>query len=278
MSLAQGAALSADATTHALAVCFFAVALRSILSDETPLARGEALRLVALALLLGLAKPGYWPLAAVVLVIPAQRFRGGLPRAAVCTAVVGAALLASLAWLLWARSGQPLAPSPGCDPEAQLRFVSSHPFGFLATVGRTLADAPLERTRSFVGILGHLNVPLPGLVYAVWPLALVAAALLDGPDPPALSRGRRFGLVAVFLLGALSVMGMAYLGWNAVGAELIMGVQGRYFAPLLPLLLLALPPLRRSPPAAWLVGATATVALLSLSAALDALWSAFYGS
>jgi hypothetical protein len=107
-------------------------------------------------------------------------------------------------------------------------------------------------------------------------LALVAAVLTDPRDPVELSPPRRIALVAIFLICAGSVFTMAYLGWNPVGAETIAGVQGRYFIPALPLLLLALPAAGVRVPTESQAWGTIAVAALSLSLAVHSVWGAFF--
>jgi uncharacterized membrane protein len=134
----------------------------------------------------------------------------------------------------------------------------------------------MDYGRTLVGVLGHLNIPLPGALYLIYPLALVAAALSDPRDPGELSPPRRIALVGIFLACAGCVFTMAYLGWNPLGAETISGVQGRYFVPVLPLLLLALPAAGTRLPTESQAWGTAAVAALSLSLAVHSVWEAFF--
>jgi uncharacterized membrane protein len=128
----------------------------------------------------------------------------------------------------------------------------------------------------FVGILGHLNVHLPTALHVLFPGVLAALALADRGDPATLGPARRAALVVIFLLGALGILSLAYLGWCRVGQPVINGVQGRYFAPFVPLLLLALPARGgRLPPelSAW---GAAAVAAVALSSAATSLWRGFF--
>jgi uncharacterized membrane protein len=215
-------------------------------------------------------------LAALVLVIPETRFRSGRHRWLWCTAVVIAALLPSLLWLLAARAAEPTAASPGVDPDQQLFFILRNPISFIGIIFRTLPAAWEGYVVSLVGVLGHVNIPLPGVLYLLYPVALIAAALTDPRDPAELSPMRRTALVGIFAACAGCVLTMAYLGWNPVGRETISGVQGRYFVPALPLLLLAIPAAGlRLPPQSQAWG-TAAVAALSLSLAVDSVRRAFF--
>ncbi len=276
MSLAQAVSLSADAPTLALSALFVALACRSAFGPGERMSGGALVALVTTAALVGLSKPGYWALAGLVFLIPSERFRDLRHRALACAAVVVAMLGPSLLWLIFTRAGQLPLPAPLADPEAQLLFVLENPVRFLKTVFATLIGGSVLYLRSFVGVLGHLNVPLPSVLYVVYPLALGAAALADSRDSPQLNRGRRAALVGLFALGAGCVFLLAYLGWNAVGAALIHGVQGRYFTPLVPLALLALPGLARKPSSPRLALATGSVAVAALGAAAHALWRGFW--
>jgi uncharacterized membrane protein len=276
MPLAQAASLSADAPTNALAVLFTAAVWRRLFGQPPRIGRFEQVFLVLASALFALTKPGYWPLAALVLLIPRSRFRDRRERLLLCSAVLLAALLPSLLWLLDARSVEPVPASPDTDPEEQLLFILRSPIGYLRIALCTLAGGWVDYARTLVGVLGHLNIPLPGALYLVYPLALVAAAMADPRDPEELSPWRRIALAAIALACVGCVFTMAYLGWNPVGAATISGVQGRYFVPVLPLALLALPAAGgRLPQGAQAWGATA-LAALSLSLAVSSVWAAFF--
>ena len=70
---------------------------------------------------------------------------------------------------------------------------------------------------------------------------LLTAGLVGEKDQPALPGKTRITLVGVSLLVILATFAGMLISWTPVGCETILGVQGRYFLPVLPLLLLALP-------------------------------------
>ncbi|MBV8467177.1 MAG: DUF2142 domain-containing protein [Burkholderiales bacterium] len=126
-----------------------------------------------------------------------------------------------------------------------LTHYLTHPLDFAHKVSTTLTDSTTQRfyLRSFVGILGWLEMPLPTAFY--WftygvLLSLTACALVGhGGDRPKMAP-------AIGALAASGAMLLIFLGllvsWTPEQAALIDGIQGRYFiAPTL-LLVQALAP------------------------------------
>ena len=185
--------------------------------------------------------------ALAALAIPPARCGGRSRQLAVAAAVLAAAVVPSFAWIAFSQINQPAPPIEGADPAGQLRFVLGNPLGFAAILARTIAQGCVGYWRTFIGELGPLLVKLPGFVYLLWIPALAVALALDGP-PASLSRAGRGWFAGGAALAILSMFGMAYLGWNPVGDPIIKGVQGRYWAPALPLLAFALPAWPRSLP------------------------------
>lgn len=239
MAVAGAASISADPMTNAAALLFAACLARSAVR-EGALAPRERTELLAAALLLAAVKPGYWPLALGALAIPSARCGGRARQLGLAAAVAAAVAVPSLAWIAFAQINQPAPPIPGSDPAGQLRFVLGDPLGFAGILVRTLAQGLVGYWRTFVGELGPLLVRLPAFVYLLWIPALAGVVALDGPAP-SLSRAGRGWFAAGAALSVLAMFAMAYLGWNPVGDPVIQGVQGRYWAPALPLLAFALP-------------------------------------
>lgn len=273
MAVASAASISADPMTNAATLLLAVVVARAAVRAG-PLAASERHALLGAAFFVSVVKPGYWPLAAAALAIPPARCGGRARQLALAAALAAAIAIPSLLWIWFAARTDPAAPIAGADPAGQLRFVLSDPLGFAAILLRTLAQGMGVYWRTFVGELGPLIVKLPTVFYVLWAAGLIAAVALDGPPAP-IAREGRIWLGAAFAISIVTMFAMAYLGWNAVGNPLIMGVQGRYWAPALPLLAFALPSWSRDIPESARL-AVIGVAAASLAAAVAAIASVYY--
>ncbi|MBW2243722.1 MAG: DUF2142 domain-containing protein [Deltaproteobacteria bacterium] len=239
MTLFEAASLGADGITVALALLFVALVLREG-SRAGPLANRAVIELVGVAILLCLSKVGYWPITGAVLLLPASRFPTPRRRLAVVGLVLAAGLLATGLWLA-ALTGIEQPPAVhGAIPSAQVSWILGHPTDAWGVLLRTMAEGGPGYVRTFIGQLGSLDVLLPASVYLGYPLLILFCALLDGGRRSPVRAGARG--IALLLAAAtfLSVMLLAYVGWNRVGSPLVQAVQGRYFIPFAPLLLIAL--------------------------------------
>lgn len=270
MALFLAASLSADAATNGLALLFLAAVLRECAAAPRP-GRVRSALLCALAGLLGLAKQSYWPLAGLVLMIPTARFGSPRRRALACAGVLLAALLT---WGLWLgcleRLDLPVVVE-GADPRAQMDFLLESPLRYAGILAATLWDMGLVWAQTYVGVLGHLDTPLPAWLYAAWAPAALGVALFDGGAASPVGRAQRAVLAGVAAATFLLTVTLVYVAWNPVGQSPMRGIQGRYFIPFAPLAFLALhlpgspglPPraARLVPPFCALVLATALAAL-----------------
>jgi hypothetical protein len=243
----------------------------------------------ALAVLV-LQKPPFLPLAILPLVVP-----GEFDRRASLRRLAGAVGVA-LPGLLWSVAvtalvsvpllpGQPYHPGPlwPGDPArlfrsavaaAQVTVVLHHPLRVallpVTGDGRMLPSLWLQG----IGVLGHLSIRLPRLLYALWSAAIISGiAALAGGSPPSGNRWFSAPAAAIGALASIELIFVAlYLSWTPVGMARIDGIQGRYFIPLLPMLLFLLPGsdlLRRLP--RWVWWPAPLAAILATDAALPRL-------
>ena len=273
MSVASAASISGDPITNAAALLFTVFVMRAI-CGRGALRTGEIAALFGSALFVALAKPGYWPIALAALAIPPARAGGRRPQLALAAGLAAAIAVPSLAWIALAQRSAPVPPIVGSDPVAQLAFVLGDPLGFASILARTLVQTASVYWTTFIGELGPLIVKLPAPLYGAWALALAVAIAADGPAAP-IDLRRRGWLGVVFALSIVTVFTMAYLGWNPVGAGVIRGVQGRYWAPAVPMLAFALPARGAALPG-WLRAILLIVAASSLVAAIVAVVGVYY--
>lgn len=226
-----------------------------------------------LAPLLALAKGVYLPLMAAGL----DRGRG---RPWLLLGAMAAGAVVFVAWMKLnggsqalyhitsRKTGESVLTAPLAD---QLRVVLADPAAF----ARVLVSSVVERMPVYllqlVGRFGWNAILLPLLAY---PLAgaMLVAAVLGGGGAEA-GAGRRAWWLAVAAGVALLIEVAMYLTGTPYAADYVQGTQGRYFIPLLPLVLLALmPAVRRAWAERAFAGLAGVLLAVALVSAADSFW------
>ena len=240
MTLFQTASASADSFTTALSFALFAWIARASVSNS-PILRSEKARLIALVVLVALCKQVYFLLALLLFLLPARRFKGRKDRWSFLGVAFAAALGAVVGWSLMIPHLL-AAPREGLDADAarQLALVAADPVGFLRIAALTYAANGGDYYRGLIGILGWLDTFLPDLLHALYGVVLLVVAVVDGSREFHIDGPRRYLPWGMTLGIAVLMPLVAYLAFSEVGAEQIGGLQGRYFIPFAPAVLLAL--------------------------------------
>jgi hypothetical protein len=239
-ALAAGSTLSADPMTLGLTAVTVAYALR--LADRGAPVRNAALaRLSALGLLVGLLKAPLplIVLAALAIVWPVL----GAGAARLCRAAVGVlpGALAAAWWTIASSAyfvpyrNAAYRPSEQVyiDPGAQGHYLLTNFYDVPALLWRTAVNGRLLKLDGVVGTIG--GAPLPEWFALLWLAVLVVLAIAsrEGRNPAPRLRAWLAVVLAAYLLAAAFAI---FLTWTAVGAGQIQGMQGRYFTPVLVLL------------------------------------------
>jgi uncharacterized membrane protein len=228
MSVSLYSSVSTDGlllTTTALGVALIS---RAIFEDRALLPKEALLA----ALCFGLAaatKPPYAALALIFLVAPglSAKWRG---------LSAGLAIALCAGWNMWMAAAvrtPTRLPGTAVDPTAQVAHLLAHPETILPIATRTLSEEWDFYVRSFVGVLGWLDTPLPDGVYpfALGGLALAFLAALTAWRSTRWSLAKALAAPLALVAAGGVFLGM-YLVWSDVGLDQVNGVQGRYFLPL----------------------------------------------
>jgi uncharacterized membrane protein len=236
MHIFLAASMSGDAMTNGLALLLTALVMRVALS-ENRLPVATRVWVVVLCVLLSLSKLVYFPLSAMVLVVPANRFGGRQKKALFCCLAIGAAVLAEALWACLIR--HTVTTIPGTQPREQILFMLSQPWAYLAVVAATLFSYWRAYIDMFIGVLGWLDTPLPLWVYISYPAALAAVALADRGEGGPMRLWQKALLVVFCLVVGGMIVSLQYITSSQLKAGIVLGIQSRYFIPLaLPVLLL----------------------------------------
>lgn len=162
----------------------------------------------------------------------------------------------------------------GGTSTARWSCITSDPVRFARIIASDYASSIGAYAEQMVGRLGQLDVVLPPpIVWLEW--ALLALLVLTAGDK--IPRMQRMLALAVSVVLMLSISTWMYVTWTPSCDPPIRGVQGRYFLPFLPALLVGLsnPWWRRRKPGAVVVAAVAVIANTFAVAAVAIRYYAF---
>lgn len=249
MFLIEAASTSADAVS--LGVCLLGTSwLLSLRSSREKLSRAELFGLIILSIMLACSKSVYGTILLLYFLIPRERFKHFWTLG---TAVLSVNLLTSLVWTWLAvdLTGVELANSKqyigleNVDIAAQKAFILEHPTAFLEAMIHSLDGAKFYYWFGFMGMWGaNGELFMPLMFYVLYGLTIIFFALSNGLR---LKLGERALLIFAAAISTFGFFLVHYLKWTAVGAEIVKGVQGRYFIPIALMMfgaLSVLPPMR----------------------------------
>lgn len=203
--------------------------------------------LAALMAAAGPCKMVYAVMMGLCLLIPVRRF-GGWGRWALAALAVGGAWAVSMylvnsqvivsyateteRYVMWAE-----------EPGYSLALVLHQPLRTVKMFYQTILWQAEHYHLTMIGAyLGNLDkvLDVPYLVVAAFTLGLLELAFRKPGESLAMSGGQRVWVCLVCAGCALVTMASMLIAWTPISAKVINGVQGRYFLPFLPVLLMAL--------------------------------------
>ncbi len=238
MSLFTAATLNIDSYSTMTAFVFIALVLNQAVAFTGVLGGRQVVVLLGAALAMALARPNSFLLLPLLFALSYRRFQ---PRRWYFILWGGAAVAVVLA-LGW---NFILPKSDEGGLLSQARLVLATPLHFIKLVASGVLDNLERYYREWVGVYGHWLGVVPTSIYWLYPLALLVALLGEGRAAVTYPAKIRWLTFAMFLLttgGTITIMYMIF--YHGID-ERILGVQGRYFLPLVPLLLLPLSGLLR---------------------------------
>lgn len=247
MSIAQAASLSADVLGYGMIALLAALVFKyaNILYTSKILSPYQLGLLFVLPFLITLTKQGVAVFSLLILLLPQRVFQNRKIEIAFksLALIVPAVLLA--AWLSYvARYDLTATYTNFQDPELQLDFVSGNPHSFINVLWNTYFFSWGDSiARSLIGTFGWSDAPLslPIVIFGYIAMFLVFIARVAS-DKISLEKWQKIGVVIISILYFLAVSIGLYMYYSPVEFKIIVGLQGRYF---IPLLFLAIPLLSR---------------------------------
>lgn len=248
MTLGIAISVSSDVMLYGVSFLMVSLTLKLVLTDAgVPLSRREAALFYVLCAALSLMKPVYAGMAVLLFAVPGGKFKD---RKARLVFICAGLLLAAVLLAGWNITGydiltQKAQMAKGTeDAPGQMRFIMSHPLGFLKNVINGYIHYHIQTqgrgiVRQFIGVLGWLDLVFPAIMYNIV-LLFIGVQLILTQSGPKIPLKTRLIMLAGFLIPVIGFTSFFYVRATPVGAPTLLGVQGRYFIPVAPLLLLSL--------------------------------------
>ncbi|HYH74661.1 MAG TPA: DUF2142 domain-containing protein [Candidatus Saccharimonadales bacterium] len=240
MTISQFAIVSADATSYVFAFMIVALTLHMAFRDK-PLSRKDLILLGATFIIMGCVKLSFLPLTLVAFALLANKHIARKQAWLISGGLIGLTLIFGLAWNLLVKDlvveGFHMS-YPHNDYQAQLSYILHEPWNFVRVLLNTFLTSNFNYVpTSFVGYFGWSDTPMPLLGVcagvALLSLAVFVTAQHDTATIPKWLHWIGWVAIAGIVIGSSTYM---YLFCNAPRDPFIVGSQGRYIIPAVPLL------------------------------------------
>lgn len=235
MTLSLAASLTSDVMLIGLNFLWVAFLLK-IIFVKAKIKKSDIIFLVIMASLIALCKH-YIMLIPLVFLIPKEKFSAERNYYVSIFTVLSSAILCLALWQYFINDFSP-SMSPNADYHAQLNFILTHPLHYIVIFIKSLFVKLPRILITMIGVLGWQDTPLDFLTYILYPILMVLALGLDNENLYSLKIWQKVLLAIILLIAIITIFTNMYLMWSSVGAPIILGLNGKYFIPLMPAFLL----------------------------------------
>ena len=232
--------LSPDAITISMSFLFIAYVFHLAFGEKTQVGWKEKGILLVMSIVIALSKIVYLPLVGLILIIPKEKFKQGSQKWKVIDFAI-IAVLATIVNLIWlAIAGKYLAVFQEGASSVKIMQAIQNPIQFGQMILFSIIYGQSTNTLSLFGTeLGYFEFVK---TYAIVPYVLIGLylfiAVTDSKLKDKLKRYQVVWILLVILATILLLFMSLYVHWTASGSAYIQGIQGRYFLPILPLVML----------------------------------------
>lgn len=232
ITLQEATSLSPDAIAIGLSLFFVSYIMFLAYGKRKLLEKRDYIILSICSIVIGFCKIVYLPLVLLLLLIPKEKYKSSKQRWLFLGILLAVVALLNLGWLMI--SSRYLVESrSGVNSKEQLMGIIRNPFKYLMVMFRSTNAYAYYWLSSMLGMsLGSFTFNLPGILFFV-SFTMMVLLFIQSGESFNYKKADRWIMLFVFLVIVVLVMTSLYMQWTPYGEELVDGVQGRYYLPIL---------------------------------------------
>lgn len=242
--LQQAVSLSADSIINTVLFIYIAYTI-SLVFQKEKITRKQQVLYSLLIVFVALAKMAYIPLIGVGFLLI---FTKNMTKKEKITILgIGTVICIALVAINYVYTSDLKNPSAEVYYEQanvngieQIKFILKNPIGFLHVLKNTfLIQGPNYMYQAIGSQLGWLDINVSQTIITAFMFILIFSAMIEC-NKNSFSAKQRVYVLLVGIATILLIIVAMYITWTTVGLPYTNGVQGRYFIPVIPLLLLCI--------------------------------------
>ena len=182
----------------------------------------------------------YLPIIGLAIFIPKEKFNGLAKKIKAAVLIISISVISILVTQLsFIQTTLVTEESGVTSGKISLASCIANPLSTIAVFYRTIERLLSEYLFQMIGSpLGWLEINIPSIIIIALILLLFLSVIQKDTEKINVSWKLRGFSICVFGGISLLIVAALYLDWTSLGSGVVEGVQGRYFAPMLPLIVL----------------------------------------
>ena len=223
-------------------ICFFTISyLLNFIYKERSVKAYDWIIILALTFSIASIKFVYLPILGIALFIPKSRFKRGRSKTIGAIGMVIFAVAVTFQTRLLSYLGAVSVEATTDSTRISLDYCMHNPFTVAGIFYRTLErQMPRFIAEIVATSLGWLDIALPVTIVIALIFLLCISMIQEENETDSLKLPLRFYMLCSTVAMIFLIMVVLFLDWTPLGSTQIEGLQGRYFLPFLPLMLLIL--------------------------------------
>ncbi len=242
LMIQEAASVASDAFINATTIFFISFSIY-LMFLKREIILSEKIIYIALIIAISFAKYIYFPLSFIsILLFWSKGFKEKKNKIFIILTLILSVILGFLSYYIGTlyEDVRPYVLDNNISSKGQIAFILNNPLGFVKVLIRNLyLNGETYNYQLWGGSLGFLEINNRGILVYMYLFILIFSAFLEKSEISLSKLQKVYILMICFGIGVLVFSGL-YLTWTPVGHNLIDGIQGRYFIPvmLLPFLCL----------------------------------------